>query len=209
MDKIQFDFNKLVYSLNDEHFICDYIFLDYWLEHLTSGSKKQGSRFCGVTGSRVQKITEAELEERIKDFDAEEYWQMAVAERRFTGSLDDYRDELESSGEIESIVLDEYHKEVKGLELAEGERLEHSGGGRCFDSEEMLKLYREKPEGFIIHDEALFKAIISVEQGLNLELREVIASAEIDNKYTKDKKKLEKNGEIVRHAKGLLKALEK
>lgn len=205
-ERVEFPYKKLVYSLEGEHYICDYIFLDYWMAHLDNDDKPQGTAFAGATGTVVEKISAEALQERIDDFDAEEYWKMAVEGGNYTGGLDDYREELEASGELEDLVMDEYHDEVEGLTLADGERLDTRGGGRCFDAAEMIRLYREKPQGFTVHDEALYKAIVAVESGITERLHEEIAHAEISLKYESSAEKKKALRDILRHAKGLLAA---
>ena len=136
------NFNKPVYKIDDVTYVCDYIFIEYWFNHLDFKKIKQGTDFMGAVGS-----------------------------------------------------------------VKEGKHNKDIGGGRCFDFNEMIKLYKEKPEGFIIFDKNLFEAILSIEKPQEEVIREIISFSTIEKAYAKDDKE-KSNINIIRHAKGLLKALE-
>lgn len=186
-------FDSLVYSIDGEYHVCDYIFLDYHGGHLTRKGKVQGAVFKGATGTVLEIIT---------DYDGEDIWREMVHSGRYTGSLDDFNEEARND---DSNVYEEHHKDVKGYELKEGEHWDVRGGGRCFDATEMRRLYAERPEGLTIHDESLFKAIIAVESGTLDYIAEDIASLKISLDYESDTKKKTQLQNELRHLEGYLK----
>lgn len=217
IQKVEFAINKLVYAHNGDIYFCDKIFLDYWPSHLSFKDKEQGTKFTGATGTVCQIITEAEIKQRIADYDFDELWKMAVKDGHYTGSLEDYRAEIENNGEDEALAFEDAPNRcyeaytAAGLTLADNEKLETTGGGRCFDVAEMIEMIRhdEAYENYKIYDREAFRAIIAAEYTIKQELNELIAFHKIEASYAgKDQKKRDHAAAIIRHATGLQKILE-
>lgn len=88
----------------------------------------------------------------------------------------------------------------------------------CFNRAEMVRLYKERPEGFVIFNDELYRAIIAIESRVDelvvelmeftkmkLDLLEIVPAPtkEIATKKMEAQEELQS---IIRHAKGLLNA---
>jgi len=203
-------FNKAIYKSDNEIYILDYTFTDYWQEHLSFKNKKQGSVFKGATGSVVRIITQEEIQARVADYDWKDIWQMAVESKTTQEGLDDWLNNISENEKSELVVELASHScykaiEEVGIKLKDNEKLKYTGGGRCFDASEMIE--KRNSKNIKIFEPALYDFIISIEYDLPEALKEQKALLEINRQYEKDKKK---NAQIVialRHLKGLQKAL--
>lgn len=216
--RLQLDVYKPVYKTPDgDIYICEYIFMDYWPRHLDHGKASQGTPFAGATGVSVRPITQDEIRERAEDYDVDELWKMAVQDGHETRSLDEYREALEDSGELKELAVEtyegkakhEFYKPASPVKLKGDDALEYGRAGRCFDFEEMLKLYNERPDGFELYDEGIFTAILAVERPDVEAVREIYAHAKINHAYARDEKTKKAEADTMRHAQGLIKAIDK
>jgi len=213
-ERKEFIFNTLVYEYKGEYKVLDYIFLDYWKNHLSTEKQEVGSVFKGATGTTLQIINDEEIAERLENYEGEDIWRELVHSGKYTGSLADFEDEAR---EDEANVYEEHNEEVKGYTLEDGEHWEVVGGGRCFDAQEMRELLKAYPEAesgepsddgncFKIYDIGLYKAIIAVESDFKDYIDEKIAVLKINLEYEKDEQKKAKMLQQLRHLQGYKKA---
>ena len=140
MNKKQTNYYEIVAKDGDEIIMLDYTF-------------EYGDDFKGATGTCFELVSKETYDEltdrdRIKD----EYswlWQEAIEHNHFTGSLDEYIDEL--MNDVESLVFDEsgchYHDDIRkllGVTEKDYPMITCTGGGRMFNHRnEYETVYRQ------------------------------------------------------------------
>lgn len=156
-------YNEVVYKIDDTYYILDYIFRD-------------GDDFMGATGSRVEIITQEEIDDMEENWEGEEFWKQSVEAGRTTLGLEDWEEMVRDAGEC--YVWEEYTEAGHGIELKENEFLNCTGGGRCFDLEDMKQGNYE----LVGNSKAMFDLIVKAESGT---LTERELSSVMDKEYFK------------------------
>jgi len=137
--------NKLVGRIDDEYYICDYLFNDECCDN-----------FKGAVGTGLRPISKEEYEERTSPESIQEYleenWRQAVAQGFTTDGLEEFADGIVMSGGDETIFDFSGYDYWNLLREAEPKLTEEDypvfecvSGGQCFSSDMKFdKVYDKK-----------------------------------------------------------------